>query len=199
VVKHRFNNQDWQYALNYFEGKCAYCGQPPQTTDNYQVLQRDHCIPSSRKGPHHAGNVVPCCQECNSSKGDRDLDEWLNWRFEADAGLVRLRLTYYFTSVGYEYPAPAAKPKVRVKTKGKKFTFPEDYNVALARLSDETGMPIATIVRRAVKQYLAEQGIVVEGEVQQGGSYVPLGPRNKQLATKQLDESNGLCYAILMV
>jgi hypothetical protein len=190
VVKHRFNSQDWQYALNYFEGKCAYCGQPPQTTDNYQVLQRDHCIPSSRKGPHHAGNVVPACQGCNSSKGDRDLDEWLNWRFGTDAGLVRLRLTYYFTSIGYNYPEldPTIKNKKRNNTKAHKLLLPGDYYDALGRLSDKTGMTMAEIMRRAAKLFLAKHGIVVEGKVQQGGSRVPANPNNVTASSEQSDE-----------
>jgi hypothetical protein len=175
-MKHPFSKNDWLHALNYFEGKCAYCGQPPLAEDNGQVLQRDHCIPTSRKGPHHAGNVVPCCQTCNSSKGERDLDEWLNWRFEADARSVRLRLVYYFASVGYEYPVSVVQPKKRIKTKSVMFKFPEDYNVALARLSDETGVPVAAMVRRAVKQFLAERGIVVEGEVTYRGPRIPSKP-----------------------
>lgn len=57
-------------------GVCHYCGRkvPPGE------LTMDHVVPVSRGGFSAKGNVVPCCRECNASKGaatpaERILDE----------------------------------------------------------------------------------------------------------------------------
>ncbi|HMR51235.1 MAG TPA: HNH endonuclease [Amaricoccus sp.] len=52
-----------------FDGVCAYC---PAQADTW-----DHVVPVSKGGITEPGNVLPACRSCNSSKRDRDLDEWL--------------------------------------------------------------------------------------------------------------------------
>jgi hypothetical protein len=68
--------RDYQKSLE--KGNvCIYCG----ATEN---ITMDHIIPSSRAGvdPRVKGllesvdNCVPACQECNGSKGARDIFEW---------------------------------------------------------------------------------------------------------------------------
>lgn len=54
--------------------KCAYCLLSPATS-------KDHYIATIRKGRPSgytscAANMVPCCQSCNSQKGNRTLAEW---------------------------------------------------------------------------------------------------------------------------
>ena len=49
---------------------CAYCGESASGVD--------HIIPTTKGGKDEANNVVPCCQRCNSSKGNRDLLTFLN-------------------------------------------------------------------------------------------------------------------------
>jgi hypothetical protein len=56
--------------LQKFSGKCAYCQQPATTWD--------HIVPVAKGGNSVPGNVVPCCQSCNSSKKDTDLFDWLD-------------------------------------------------------------------------------------------------------------------------
>lgn len=52
---------------------CAYCG----ATDNMSI---DHVVPLSRGGTHDVDNLLPACRSCNSSKGNRLLEEWLPMR-----------------------------------------------------------------------------------------------------------------------
>lgn len=52
-----------------FGGLCAYCDKPATTYD--------HIVPVSRGGQTEPRYVVPACGPCNSSKRDRDLDEWI--------------------------------------------------------------------------------------------------------------------------
>lgn len=48
--------------------KCVYCGEP--------ATQVDHIVPVSKGGTDDVSNLVPACRSCNSSKGNRDVDEW---------------------------------------------------------------------------------------------------------------------------
>jgi len=49
---------------------CAYCGSTEQ-------LSVDHIIPQERAGSHGGENLVQCCRRCNSSKGSKDLLDWM--------------------------------------------------------------------------------------------------------------------------
>ncbi len=55
--------------LEQFGGLCAYCGNPAEAWD--------HVYPISKKGITTPSNIVPACTSCNSSKGDRNVFEWL--------------------------------------------------------------------------------------------------------------------------
>ena len=50
-------------------GMCAYCRDERATTV-------DHVKPKSKGGSNLRSNLVPCCVECNHSKGSQD---WLEW------------------------------------------------------------------------------------------------------------------------
>jgi len=50
-------------------GLCAYCREERATTV-------DHLKPRCRGGSNLRSNLVPCCVDCNQSKGSRDFEEW---------------------------------------------------------------------------------------------------------------------------
>lgn len=50
--------------------QCVYCGSPDQLT-------LDHIVPVSRGGSDDIENLVTCCHRCNSIKGARTPEEWL--------------------------------------------------------------------------------------------------------------------------
>jgi hypothetical protein len=50
---------------------CVYCG-------SRRDLTIDHVVPVSKGGRHIDSNLVACCSDCNTSKGDRNVDEWLS-------------------------------------------------------------------------------------------------------------------------
>jgi hypothetical protein len=58
---------------------CAYCGAPAQTWDHVFATVKDSRF--SGHG-HRLGNLLPCCKQCNSAKGNKD---WC--RFLAELGL----------------------------------------------------------------------------------------------------------------
>lgn len=76
-----FTKRDWQYALDYFDGKCAICGRMPSSD---LVIAMDHWIPLSSEVSGNPGNVpsniVPLCSGengCNNVKKHRDAMIWL--------------------------------------------------------------------------------------------------------------------------
>lgn len=60
--------EEWAAVVEFFDGRCAYCGKPGATID--------HIIPISRGGRDALDNVQPACRRCNCSKGARLLSEW---------------------------------------------------------------------------------------------------------------------------
>jgi len=75
-----YTTDDWLNALEFFDNRCAYCG-------NSGKMTKDHVVPLSKGGKLEFGNVVPCCQSCNSRKKDRDLSFW----YEQDASYDKER------------------------------------------------------------------------------------------------------------
>lgn len=63
-VRHR------QTVLSRDNYQCVYCGSTDQLT-------LDHVVPVSRGGSDEIENLVACCQRCNSIKGARTPEEWL--------------------------------------------------------------------------------------------------------------------------
>lgn len=71
-----FTAQDWQYALEYFGGCCAYCGRPQGL---WHTLAQEHYQPVSKGGAFVPTNIIPACHGeggCNNSKSNRDPHEW---------------------------------------------------------------------------------------------------------------------------
>lgn len=70
-----FSKKDWEDCKNFFrnyknELECAYCG---------KVLKRatqEHFIPLSKGGNYTKDNILPVCGSCNSSKCNKDFEEW---------------------------------------------------------------------------------------------------------------------------
>ncbi len=63
---------------------CCYCG----SCDHLAV---DHLVPTKRGGQDIGDNMVWACRPCNSSKGARDVIEWLLSRGEAPPLLLLRR------------------------------------------------------------------------------------------------------------
>jgi 5-methylcytosine-specific restriction endonuclease McrA len=68
-ISEMLTSTEWLAILAEYDGHCAYC-------DKEAKLTLDHVIPLSKGGTHSKENVVPACAHCNSSKGNKTLEEW---------------------------------------------------------------------------------------------------------------------------
>jgi 5-methylcytosine-specific restriction endonuclease McrA len=85
-----FNSADWKAALEYFEYKCAYCGDP------LSKPEQEHFVPVKQGGGFTRDNIVPACSNCNSDKRGKNPVDWLASKIY---GLVAYaRVMHYFAS-----------------------------------------------------------------------------------------------------
>lgn len=75
---HHYSVHDWRESLDYFNHECAYCGIPEQKHKELynQRLHQDHIIPVKLGGGYVKENIIPCCRNCNSSKKDKELEDF---------------------------------------------------------------------------------------------------------------------------
>lgn len=69
-VRGSHSHQQWLAVLAAYGGRCAYCRTRPATA-------KDHVRAVTKRGTNRISNILPACQPCNSSKGDRPLLEWV--------------------------------------------------------------------------------------------------------------------------
>jgi len=107
-----FTSDDWRRALDYFGGRCAVCGRPP---DFWRILAADHWIPLADTECEGTtpNNIVPLCHAlkggrggCNNSKRDKPPTDWLVERFGAkEAARVLRNIHEYFDWVAKQNTA----------------------------------------------------------------------------------------------
>lgn len=85
-------NDNWLECLSYFDNRDAYTGLEMVTPS------QDHVIPVSKGGAYVKSNIVPCDIGINSSKRNRDLEEWYKKQPFFDEN--RLRRIYKW--IGYD-------------------------------------------------------------------------------------------------
>jgi len=62
--------EQWEECLQYFNYKDAYTGL------QMKVVSQDHVVPIIKDGGYTKYNIVPCDKKVNSSKINKDMDEW---------------------------------------------------------------------------------------------------------------------------
>lgn len=62
--------EQWKLCLEYFDNRDAYTGLP------MKVLTQDHIIPVSRGGGYTVNNIIPCDKHINSSKNNKEMEDW---------------------------------------------------------------------------------------------------------------------------
>jgi Restriction endonuclease len=56
-----------------YSSQCLFCGRSDR-------IDLDHAIPLSRGGDHSIGNLIPLCDNCNSTKYNKTIMEWRVYR-----------------------------------------------------------------------------------------------------------------------
>ncbi len=88
--KVELTEQDWLFALAYFNNQCCYCGDSTNLT-------KDHIVPLKAGGQYTRNNIVPCCKSCNSSKHTNDMLEW----YEKQEFYSQERLDKIYNYIGF--------------------------------------------------------------------------------------------------
>lgn len=63
----------WRQLTKWFGDWCPYCG------ESNKKLTVDHVVPISKGGTNSIENLIPCCGSCNSSKGNKSMEDWINY------------------------------------------------------------------------------------------------------------------------
>lgn len=83
--------EEWDYAINYFNNKCAYCN------NNIGTLHQEHFVPVLSGGPHSKENIIPACVSCNSSKSNKVASDWMLVKFGKEIADIRIeQIKKYF-------------------------------------------------------------------------------------------------------
>jgi hypothetical protein len=72
VTKKQCRKQFRRSILDAWNWQCAYCG---KSIRNAATL--DHIVAQANGGVTAKHNLVACCQECNCSKSNKNVWEWL--------------------------------------------------------------------------------------------------------------------------
>lgn len=70
--------------------ECGYCGKYLYWEGNRHNIHYDHIVPYSSGGR----TIVPVCDDCNRSKHDKGLKEWLIWLLDNRPNKWR-KIVYY--------------------------------------------------------------------------------------------------------
>lgn len=73
-IEDKVTEEEIKELLEYFDYKCAYTG--VDLRENGVTMSFDHVKCLSDGGEHRIWNIVPCLRNVNSSKNNRDLNEW---------------------------------------------------------------------------------------------------------------------------
>lgn len=69
ILENNYSEEEHAEALKYFNG-CAFCGEP-------LAARKDHLVPVMNNGDFIRNNIVPACQECDDSKGQKEFKDWM--------------------------------------------------------------------------------------------------------------------------
>lgn len=101
---HDITESEWRLCLKVFGNKCAYCGLPYEQhivkrNGKYITmnLHKDHI---DYEGYNDLRNATPCCQNCNSSKSQDDMEKW--FREQKFFSEEKLQFIYWWVAEGYK-------------------------------------------------------------------------------------------------
>lgn len=75
VKTHDITSNEWYNCRLFFNFRCSYCGKTWEQNkkETEKDLHKDHVVYDGR---NDLKNCIPACCSCNSSKGERTLNDW---------------------------------------------------------------------------------------------------------------------------
>jgi len=94
-----YTTEDFLRGIKHFGECCAYCS---VHISECKKLHMDHYIPLNDPSCPGTvcGNIVPACQSCNSSKGDRDAVDWVQGKFPERANAISEKIEVFLMADG---------------------------------------------------------------------------------------------------
>lgn len=97
-------DKEWSNLKERFNSCCAYCGELA-SAENRGIVA-DHIIPVTDYGELVLGNIIPVCQSCNDSRGNKSWREFISNNFP-DKSKERIRIIEaYLSENPYKAPTP---------------------------------------------------------------------------------------------
>ena len=94
----------WEEIKSHFDGKCSYCGE--ESTQKNRGIVADHVIPATDYGEFVEGNVIPACQTCNDSRGNKDWLVFIRSKPSAELQNRIEKIKEYLQNNPYTAPTP---------------------------------------------------------------------------------------------
>lgn len=96
--------KEWEEIKRSFDDRCSYCGQGA-TIENRGIVA-DHVVPATEFGEFVKGNVIPACQTCNDSRGNRCWREYINTKQGDDLPFRISKIEQQLEANPYTAPTP---------------------------------------------------------------------------------------------
>ena len=137
---------------------CVYCDRKPAQT-------WDHVFGLVKGGQyagfgHTVGNLLPCCRDCNSLKGNRELSSFLSGLIE-DHERLNAKLEKLKSHFDHYLPPKLAFDEFRRICPDEMKQLQEAKNIILSEMSRAD--KIAEAIRKKVKEHL--DGVVTQGGI----------------------------------
>lgn len=147
--------QEWEFAVKYFGGRCCYCGA------QVDKLTKDHIKPLNDGGKLTRRNVIPCCGSCNSSKKDNEMISW--YQSQEFYSEYRLQKIYDYVQFLMDIGIPDHEMGKLVVTKE-----------VLKEVQPDTTAQIFWLKNRRPEQWRDKQNVELSGQVDTGNPYAAL-------------------------
>jgi len=112
---HDITDKEWDSNQKAFDYKCAYCGMSlaEHKVTYKQTFHKEHV---DDDGYNDIRNCVPSCQSCNSTKGNKTIDELFQLGFIKNFSKVKYNKIVWWITEGYK-DVIETKPPYRVLRK----------------------------------------------------------------------------------
>ncbi len=96
--------QVWDELKARFKCRCAYCGE--EASKENRGIVADHIVPVTDYGELVLGNVIPACQTCNDSRGNKCWRGYVSDKFPEVAKKRISEIEKYLEDFNYTAPTP---------------------------------------------------------------------------------------------